>query len=73
MRGKRRGILLLINNIKFQRDVEEFRKGAEVDEANLMELFRQCDFDIVNYRDLKLFVSFFFEIRNCLKRSKLNS
>lgn len=54
MRGKKRGILLLINNIKFIDDREPFRKGAEVDEVNLIDLFKQFGFEIANYRDLTL-------------------
>jgi len=50
-RSKNRGRLLLINNIEFAKEKLR-RKGAELDEENVAELFRQMGFDVVKYRNL---------------------
>lgn len=42
-RSKKRGRLLIINNFKFTSNgtTKEYRNGADVDNANLMSLFKQ--------------------------------
>uniref|UniRef100_A0A1Y1LIF0 Caspase family p20 domain-containing protein n=1 Tax=Photinus pyralis TaxID=7054 RepID=A0A1Y1LIF0_PHOPY len=46
--SKKRGIVLIINMIKYMNDVHLERKGAEVDGRNLIDLFSQMGF-IVEY------------------------
>ncbi|KAG5889205.1 hypothetical protein JTB14_033283 [Gonioctena quinquepunctata] len=50
--GKKRGKVLIINNVKFMKKDEE-RKGAEVDGKRISELFRKMGFEVKLYRDLK--------------------
>nr|XP_022905215.1 caspase-4-like [Onthophagus taurus] len=47
---KNRGMLLLINNIDF-RDKERKRRGAIVDQENIVKLFTQLGFDIVEEKN----------------------
>lgn len=51
-KGKHRGKVLIINNIKFLQEKQE-RKGAEIDEKNLRSLFRDMGFEVEAHRDLK--------------------
>lgn len=55
-RSKTRGRLLLINNVTFI-DQKLERRGAEVDELNLVKLFEQMGFYVEKYRDLSKKVS----------------
>nr|XP_023029167.1 caspase-7-like isoform X2 [Leptinotarsa decemlineata] len=50
--GRKRGKALIINNIKFMKDKQE-RKGAEVDEKRMSEMFRKFGFEVKVYRNLK--------------------
>ncbi|KAJ3643995.1 hypothetical protein Zmor_026672 [Zophobas morio] len=51
-RSKNRGQVLIINNILFDMDSHQMRRGAEVDENNLKELFEKIGFSIEIYRNL---------------------
>lgn len=51
-----RGRVLLINNVKFAGD-EQHRKGAEVDEENMISLFKDLGFKIEKHRNKKVKVS----------------
>ncbi|KAJ8920079.1 hypothetical protein NQ315_011733 [Exocentrus adspersus] len=50
--GKKRGRVLIINNINFLK-AEEERKGAKKDETDVKELFKSMGFDVEVSRDLK--------------------
>lgn len=56
-RSKNRGKLLLLNNIVFDNDHKQERKGAELDEQNIKDLFKQMGFEVVQHRNKKLSVS----------------
>lgn len=51
IRSKNRGNVLIINNIKFAKE-ETIRKGAEVDDENITELFRQLGFKTTKFKNL---------------------
>lgn len=51
MRSKNRGIFLCINNIEFVNDVHDRRNGAEADEENLKDLFKQIGFQVQSHRN----------------------
>ncbi|GLV44507.1 Death regulator Nedd2-like caspase [Carabus blaptoides fortunei] len=51
MRGKIRGAYLGINNMEFINNIQSFRNGAQVDEENLKDLFKQMGFNISTYRN----------------------
>lgn len=46
---KNRGRVLVINNVKFL-DEKHYREGAEIDERNIVELFKQMGMKVVLYR-----------------------
>nr|XP_022918454.1 caspase Dronc-like [Onthophagus taurus] len=48
--SRNRGKLLLINNIDFK-DEKKKRSGAEVDQVNLVAVFKQIGFDILQYKN----------------------
>lgn len=50
MKGRDRGVFILVNNIHFRN--KNRRNGAEVDRDNLVTLFRQMGFKILLYEDL---------------------
>jgi len=41
----------MINNVQFVNDIEKERIGAEVDERNLEELFKQFGYIVEKHRD----------------------
>lgn len=47
--SKNRGKVLVINNIKFLNQKQE-RQGAEIDEKNIVDLFKQMGMKVVPYR-----------------------
>lgn len=47
--SKERGKVLVLNNIKFSGDL--YRKGAKLDEKNVVSLFQQMGFDVKSHRD----------------------
>ena len=51
MGSKPRGYFLMINNVEFTNNIEKTRKGSEVDEQNLKDLFEQLGFVVEPYRD----------------------
>uniref|UniRef100_V5G4Y4 Caspase-1 n=1 Tax=Anoplophora glabripennis TaxID=217634 RepID=V5G4Y4_ANOGL len=51
-KGKNRGNVLIINNIKFLQEKQE-RKGAELDEKNLRTMFKDMGFNVETHKDLK--------------------
>lgn len=55
-KGKNRGKVMVINNIKFLQEKQE-RKGAEMDEKHIKKLFKDMGFEVESYRDLKRDVS----------------
>lgn len=57
MRGRIRGAYLGINNMEFVNDIQSFRQGAQVDEENLKDLFKQMGFNISTYRNQTYLVS----------------
>ncbi|RZC33629.1 caspase Nc-like, partial [Asbolus verrucosus] len=52
IRSKNRGQVLIINNIHFDSELHQTRRGAEVDESNLKDLFEKIGFSIDMYRNL---------------------
>lgn len=50
--SKNKARVLVINNIKFV-DEKEHRLGAELDEKNMVALFKQMGMKVVTYRDKK--------------------
>jgi len=51
MRSSPRGYFFMINNVQFVNNIEKVRIGAEVDERNLEELFKQFGYIVEKYRD----------------------
>lgn len=47
--SKNKGKVLVINNIKFLNQ-KQHRKGAEFDEKNIVEVFKQMKMKVVTYR-----------------------
>lgn len=52
MKSSKRGILFLVNIIKFDKHPEKTRNGATVDRDNLISLFRQMHFEVMYYEDI---------------------
>ena len=50
MRSSPRGPLFMINNVQFVNN-KDTRIGAEVDERNFEELFKQLDYTVEKHRD----------------------
>jgi len=50
MSSSPRGYFFMINNVQFVNN-KNTRIGAEVDETNLEELFKQFGYNVVKYRD----------------------
>ena len=55
-----KGLMLIINNIKFEDDLYDKRKGSEIDEQNLIRTFHSLDFQVFVKRNLKSQVSTLF-------------
>jgi hypothetical protein len=51
-RSKNRGQVLIINNVRFDTERHQTRRGAEVDEGNLKELFVKIGLSVDMYRNL---------------------
>jgi hypothetical protein len=51
MRSSPRGYFFMINNVQFMDNIEKVRIGAEVDERNLEELFKQFGYIVEKHRD----------------------
>jgi len=50
-RSSPKGYFFMINNVQFVNDIMDTRIGAEVDERNLEELFKQFGYIVEKYRD----------------------
>lgn len=70
-RSKKRGKVLMINNIKFNQTYE-YRAGAEVDEKSLTELFKQMGFEIEKHVN-KTAQEIQVIIKNYTKKSSLKN
>jgi hypothetical protein len=46
-----RGYFFMINNVQFVNDIMDRRIGAEVDERNLAELFKEFGYIVEKYRN----------------------
>jgi hypothetical protein len=51
MRSTPRGYLFMINNVQFVNNIMDTRIGAEVDERNFEELFKQFGYIVEKHRD----------------------
>jgi len=51
MRSSPRGYFFMINNVQFVNNIMDARIGAEVDERNLEELFKQFGYTVEKHRD----------------------
>ncbi|XP_066998340.1 caspase-3 [Anabrus simplex] len=51
MGSKPKGFFFMINNVEYVNGIEQFRKGAEVDEKNLKELFQGLGYKIIHYQN----------------------
>lgn len=56
-KGRKRGNVLVINNIKFLEKSSDERMGAEHDERDVVAMFREFGFDVELCRNLKRKVS----------------
>lgn len=71
-RSRNRGRMLLINNIKFK-DEKGYRKGAEVDQKHVTQLFEQMDFSIISATNLtKEVSSILVSIMHCNRCYKIS-
>lgn len=59
--SRRRAYVFMINNVKYD-DSKDYRKGAELDERNLTELFQQMDFKIDKHTNKKAAVSLLYTL-----------
>lgn len=50
-------VLFFVNNSKFE-DKSKFRKGADIDKANMINVFRKSGFKTLYYENISLEVSF---------------
>jgi hypothetical protein len=46
-----KGYFFMINNVQFVNNIMDARTGAEVDERNLEELFKQFGYTVEKHRD----------------------
>lgn len=60
MKSAKRGVLFLVNIINFKTKPTNTRNGASVDRDNLINLFRQMQFQIIYYEDITKAVRFCF-------------
>jgi hypothetical protein len=51
MRSSPRGYFFMINNVQFVNNIHNERNGAEVDEKNLEDLFKQLGYIVEKHRD----------------------
>lgn len=52
MKSSRRGVIFIVNIIKYKNNTHPMRNGAEADRDNLVSLFRQLGFTVFYYEDL---------------------
>lgn len=52
MSSSRRGVIFIVNIIKYKNNTHPMRNGAEADRDNLVSLFRQLGFTVFYYEDL---------------------
>lgn len=52
MTSTRRGVIFIVNIIKYKNNTHPTRNGAEADRDNLLSLFRQLGFTVFYYEDL---------------------
>lgn len=52
MKSAKRGVIFIVNIIKYKNDTHPKRNGAEMDKENLVSLFRQLGFTVFYYEDL---------------------